>query len=270
MQGTTPELQPSGKSELHLSLPADAKPPALPAGDRLSAEVALEDGRRLKLPLTVEAARPSITVIARADVPPDTEPQPPFFIKFTSQADLPVSDALMFSLKSVRPFPRNGEIEIASPDGSLHTKLGVDSGSLILEDPQTLLATLQPLKAFGPSAFGPIRLRAVAPDGTAGEWLPLVTLVRLPTITGLSCPVATPTVAAAPTPSAPPCTLTGSGLYFIDSVAADESFANPTRVPEGFVGSSLQVPPPTGAQYYLRLRDDPTTTDTITLPAGPL
>ena len=270
VQGTTPELQPSGKSELHLSLPADAKPPALPAGDRLSAEVVLEDGRRLKLPLTVEAARPSIAVIARADVPPDTEPQSPYFIKFTSQADLPVNDALMFSLKSVRPFPRNGEIEIASPDGSLHTKLGVDSGSLILEGPQTLLATLQPLKAFGPSAFGPIRLRAVAPDGTAGEWLPLVTLVRLPTITGLSCPVATPTVAAAPTPSAPACTLTGSGLYFIDSVAADESFANPTRVPEGFVGSSLQVPPPTGAQYYLRLRDDPTATDTITLPAGPL
>ncbi|MGA1981084.1 MAG: hypothetical protein ABSG84_01315 [Acidobacteriaceae bacterium] len=275
-QGTTPELQPGGRSELHLSLPTDAKPPALPAGERLTAEVALEDGRTLKLPLTVEAARPSITVIARADVPPDTEPKPPFFIKFASQADLPVDDALMFSLKSAQPFPRNGEIEIASPDGSLHTKLGVDSGSLILEDPQTLLATLRPLKAFGPSAFGPIRLRAVAADGTAGEWLPLVTLVRLPTITGLSCPVAepagpvAPTTPAAPTPSTPPCTLTGSGLYFIDSVAADESFAKPTRVPEGFVGSSLQVPPPTGAQYYLRLRDDPTTTDTITLPAGPL
>jgi len=276
VQGTTPELQPSGKSELHLSLPADAKPPALPAGDRLSAEVALEDGRTLKLPLTVEAARPSITVIARADVPPDTEPKPPFFIKFTSEADLPIDDAFMFSLRSVQPFPRNGEIEIASPDGSLHTKLGVDAGSLILEDPHTLLATLQPLKAFGPSAFGPIRLRAVAPDGTAGEWLPLVTLVRLPTITGLSCPVAEPAGTVAPTapaasiPSAPPCTLIGSGLYFIDSVAADDAFANPTHVPEGFVGSSLQVPPPTGAQYYLRLRDDPTTTDTITLPAGPL
>lgn len=153
----------------------------------------------------------------------------------------------------------------------------MDSGSLILEDPQTLLATLQPLKAFGPSAFGPMRLRAVAPDGTAGQWQPLVTLVRLPTITGLNCPVAAPTAPAAPTvavataPStAAPCTLTGTGLYFIDSVAADDSFASPTRVPDGFVGSSLQVPAPTGARYYLRLRDDPATIDSITLPAGPL
>lgn len=279
-QGSNPESQPGGKSELNLSLPADAKAVTLPAGDRLTAEVVLEDGRKIKLPLTVEAARPSVAVIARADVPSQTEPKSPFFIKFTSEADLPIDDALMFSLKSAQPFPRNGTIEIASPDGSLHTKLGVDSGSLVMEDPRTLLATLQPLKAFGPSAFGPIRLRAVAPDGTAGEWLPLVTLVRLPAITSLRCPVAAaPDPGAQESPSAkpavtattlPPCTLTGTSLYFLDSVAADDSFGNPTRVPSGFVGSSLQVPPPTGAQYYLRLRDDPTTTDTITLPAGPL
>jgi hypothetical protein len=112
-----------------------------------------------------------------------------------------------------------------------------------------------------------------------------VTLVRLPTITGLSCPVAAPSDPAAPptaaavstaaADSAPPppaarCTLSGTGLYFLDSVAADDAFTNPTRVPDGFVGPSLQVPPPTGAQYYLRLRDDPATTDKITLPAGPL
>jgi hypothetical protein len=283
-QGSSDEPQPGGKSELHLALPADAKPPTLPAGKSLTAEVALEDGRTLKVPLTVGAARPSITVIARADVPPGPEPKSGFFIKFASDADLPVNDALMFSLKSARPFPRNGSIEIANTDGSLETKLNVDSGSLILEDPQTLLATLQPLKAFGPSAFGPIRARAVAPDGTAGEWLPLVTLVRLPTITGLSCSVATPSdpvvqptaAASAPSTDPPPpasaarCTLTGTGLYFLDSVAADEAFTNPTRVPEGFVGPSLQVPLPTGSQYYLRLRDDPSTTGRITLPAGPL
>jgi hypothetical protein len=285
VQGSGSEPLPAGKSELRLALQADAKPPAatmpqaLPAGDHLTAEVALDDGRMLKLPLTVAAARPSVTVIARADAPPATEPKTRFFIKFAGETDLPVSDALMFSLKSARPFPRNGTLEIASPDGSLETKLSVDSGSLILEDPQTLLATLQPLQAFGPSAFGPIRLRAVAPDGTAGEWLPLVTLVRLPTITGLSCPVAVaqPSGAASapspdptPAPSSARCTLTGTGLYFLDSVASDDAFANPTRVPDGFVGSSLQVPPPTGARYYLRLRDDPATTDTITLPAGPL
>ncbi len=64
--------------------------------------------------------------------------------------------------------------------------------------------------------------------------------------------------------------LTGSSLYLIDSLAPDESFANPTRVPQGFVGNSITVPAPTGDVYYLHLRDDPTAADTVTLPAGPL
>jgi hypothetical protein len=332
---------------MRLTLPKDAPAPALPAGDSLTAEVVLNDGRNLRLPLTVEPARPAVTLIGTADVPSDTMPRSQFHVRLTSQGDLPVGDGLMFSLKSAKPFPRAGQIEIASPDDSLHAALSVAKDTLILEDPQTLLATLQPLKDFGSSAYGPIRLRAVAPDGTAGEWLPLVTLVRLPTVTGLSCPVAEPPPAARPTKSAkggaasrttatgsdspaapaavdvtasgpdatastagsttdgataappsagqstPPvaqptptavsptqaapaqptastCTLTGSGLYFIDSIATDEAFTNPTRVPEGFVGSSLEVPPPAGAVYYLRLRDDPATVDMVTLPAGPL
>jgi hypothetical protein len=242
-----------------------------------------------------------------------------------------VNDGLIFSLKSGQSFPRTGKLEIASPDDSLHTTLSLAdaSSSLILEGPDTLLATLQPLKAFGTSAFGPIRVRAIAPDGTAGDWLPLVTLVRLPTFTRLSCPVA-----AAPTPvaavrtkagkgakgvaapaaagSASPavaatdaagsdgsataaedatsadgtpagsaaaqlaaatsssCSLEGTGLYFVDSVSTDEAFTNPIRVPEGFVGSSITVPPPTGAVYYLRLRDDPKNVDMVSLPAGPI
>jgi hypothetical protein len=267
----------------------------------------------------IEAARPTVSLIAKADDPQDSRPRSPFSVKLTSQDDMPIGDALMFSLKSTQPFPRSGRIEIASPDDSLHTALSVSdvNGSLILEGPTTLLANLQPLKAFGPSAFGPIRLRAVAPDGAAGDWLPLVTLVRLPTLTSLICPQAAPVAptpparrprahhqdvptispdtpsdapvapaseaspsppapnepAAAPAVATPPpasCTLTGAGLYFIDAIATDDSFANPTRVPEGFVGSSLAVPPPTGAVYYLRLRDDPIAIDTLTLPAGPL
>jgi hypothetical protein len=342
-QGTT--AQPDGKAALQLQLPAEAKTPTLPAGDSLTAQVALNDGRTLKLPVTVEPARPTITLISKADVPADNAPKTPFAIKLASADDLPVSDSLIFSLKSTQPFPRDGKIEIASPDGSLRTTLSVASSdanaSLILEGPRTLLATLQPLKAFGPSAFGPIKLRAVAHDGSAGDWLPLVTLVRLPAINGLSCPVATPvpqpsqtaapmasaarSPAASPTPStdtgaatnvpaapsdstaapsqavsvshmpessalsptattsekpaataspatsAPAtCTLSGSGLYFIDSIATDAAFTVPARVPEGFVGSSITVPPPTGGTYYLRLRDDPTPVDTVTLPAGPL
>jgi hypothetical protein len=324
------EEEANGKSELRLALPGDAKPPKLSAGNRVTAQVALEDGRKVRLPLMVEAVRPAVTIIGRADILPQDAPKDQLNIKLASENDLPVSDALMFSLKSAQPFPRNGMIEIANPDGSLHTTLSLadSSPSLILEGPETLHATLQPMKAFGPSAFGPIRLRAVAPDGSAGDWLPLVTLVRLPSLVSLSCPVAAPAAttsakhsrahnpdassagpdgsadaaasasssASPPSPESPAqtppsaetpatpekststsaaqppasCTLNGSGLYFIDAISTDDSFTAPTRVPEGFVGTSLSVPPPTGAVYYLRLRDDPATVDTVTLPAGPL
>ncbi len=191
-QGTNPVPKTDAKAELRLTLPADARAPALPAGDALTAHVALNDGRTLHLPLTVEAPRPNVSLLGKADVPADNESRTAYNIRLASPDDLPVSDGLIFSLKAAKPFPRTGKVEIASPDDSLHTTLSVaDSGSsLILEGPDTLLATLQPLKAFGPSAFGPIQMRAVAPDGTAGDWLPLVTLVRLPTFTRLSCPVA--------------------------------------------------------------------------------
>jgi hypothetical protein len=292
---------PDANASLHLALASGASSPNLPAGDNLTAQVALKDGRNLTISATVQAARPTITLIGKADVPSESDskssskPKPALAIRLGSDNDLPLSDSLLFSLKSAQPFARGGKIEIASSDGALHTTLSVANETLILEDPHTILAKLETLKAFGPSAFGPIRLRPVAPDGAAGDWLALVTLVRLPTLTGLSCPpvppapqlkpsqnadpaepasipaTTSPAAAIPPTPAQmAPCTLTGNSLYLIDSLAADPSFTNPTRVPDGFVGSSLTVPPPTGALYYLRLRDDPAATNIVTLPAGPL
>ena len=338
LQTTGPSNSTAGSNaELRLTLPAGAPKPTLPVGDKLTAQVTLKDDRTLAIPIVVEAARPDVTLMTKADVPSEAMPKTQFNIKVAGQNDLPVTDALMFSVRSAQPFPRRGEIEIASPDDSLHTTLSVSdsNASFILEDPQTIMAILQPLKAFGPSAFGPLRLRAVAPDGTAGDWLPLATLVRLPTLTALTCPVSTPIVSTPPTnrsaptdaegattpavgspptdtgsdthaadageatstsgsvvgltglvaapgsPSKPvglvsptgsqpaPCTLTGTGLYFIDALSIDASFTKPTLVPEGFVGSSLALPPPTGAVYYLRLRDDPAAVDTVILPASP-
>ena len=290
--------QPAAERELRLELSPAANAPTFPVGDSLVAHVALNDGRTLALPVTVASARPSVSLIGHSDILPQAPPKSEFHIRLSNEDDLPVGDALMFSLKSVQPFPRAGAIEIASADGSLKARLNLSDSapggdakdSLILESPDTLLATLQPMKAFGPSAFGPIRLRAVAPDGTAGDWLPLVTLVRLPTLVGLNCPVteATPagpattpaeavpdsapaaTATPADKPVAPTCALTGSGLYFIAAIATDAAFTNAVHVPHGFVGTSLAVPPPTGAVYYLRLRDDPASDATVTLPAGPL
>ena len=49
-QESSPELLPAGKSELHALAARGCQASRLPAGERLTAEVELEDGRTLKLP----------------------------------------------------------------------------------------------------------------------------------------------------------------------------------------------------------------------------
>ncbi|WP_433972246.1 hypothetical protein [Tunturiibacter lichenicola] len=240
-------------TQLRLTLPPNSQAPKLRVGERLTASFSLKDGRNLTLPLTVSPARPSVTLLNK-NMGDSNSP-----IHLATQDDLPADQQLTFSLKSPVPFPRTGKIEITNADDSLHATLSVSEGNLVLQNPHTLLATLDPLKAFGTSAFGPLRLRPVSPDGTTGDWLPLVTLVRLPTLTALRCPADT----------TQPCTLTGSSLYLVDSIATDSTFTTPTTVPEGFVGTSLSLPRPAKTGFYLRLRDDPTATNTVTLPILP-
>jgi hypothetical protein len=241
-------------SSLRLVLPDDAPKIELRSGERLTAQVSLKDGRTLTLPVTVSPPRPAVTLLSKS-----VGQSPGTPIHLADQDDLPVDQQLTFSLKSSTPFPRTGQLEIVNADETLHTSLSVSSGTLILQNPHTLLATLDPLKAFGTSAFGPLRLRAVAPDGTAGDWMSLVTLVRLPTLKDLHCPPDT----------TQPCTVTGSSLYLVDSIATDATFTAPTSVPEGFIGDTLSLPRPAKTGFYLRLRDDPTAANSVTLPILP-
>jgi hypothetical protein len=41
-----------------------------------------------------------------------------------------------------------------------------------------------------------------------------------------------------------------------DSIASDQDFSNSVSVPLGFVNSEITVPHPSGAQVYVKLRDD--------------
>ncbi len=239
---------------LRLSLPPNTPAPKLRVGDHLTAQFSLKDGRTLTLPVTVSPARPSVTLLSKSIGQSTNTP-----IHLADQDDLPVDHQLTFSLKSVAPFPRTGQLEIANADETLRTTLTVASGKLILQNPHTLLATLDPLAAFGTSAFGPLRLRAISPDGTTGDWLPLVTLVRLPGLNDLHCP----------SDVTQPCTLTGSDLYLVDSIATEPTFTTPTTVPEGFVGTTLSLPRPAKTGFYLKLRDDPTAANSVTLPILP-
>jgi hypothetical protein len=241
-------------TNLRLTLPPNSQAPKLRVGDHLTAHLSLKDGRTLTLPVIVEPARPSVTILSKS-----VGQSPGSYIHLADQDDLPADQLLTFSLKSAAPFPRSGHLEIASTDESLHTTLSVSGGNLVLQNPHTLLATLDPLTAFGTSAFGPLRLRAVAPDGTAGDWLPLATLVRLPTLKELHCP----------SDVTQPCTISGSALYLVDSISTDADFTASTPVPEGFIGSTLTLPRPSKTGFYLKLRDDPAAANSVTLPILP-
>ena len=243
--------QTSKQDTLLLSLPPDSPTPKFNEGEKITARFALNDGRTLTLPVTVEAPRPSVVLLNKRIADSGNNP-----IQLADQNDLPLSQQLTFSLRSSEPFSRQSKIEIANADGTLHTMLSLAAGTLVLQNPHTILATLDPLHTFGTSAFGPLRLRPIAPDGTTGDWIPLVTLVRLPDLKDVQC---TAEVSA-------PCTLEGENLYLVDAVATDASFTAPTTVPEGFVGTTLELPKPSKTGFYLRLRDDPAAANIVKLP----
>ncbi len=251
-----PASPPDAKSatSLTLALAQGANPPAVQPNEKLSPRVQLNDGRSLDTSTLALQPRPTISILSRRVASAAASP-----IALSSPSEVPLGAQFLFFLKSKSNFPRSEKIEIANADSSLSTYLNLKDGTLVLQDSHTVLATFDPLKLFGPSSFGPFRLRPITPDGAEGEWQPLATVVRLPTLTGLTCPSA----------ATDPCTLAGQALYLVDSVAATQPFTDPTQVPEGFVDTTLSIPHPKGPTFYLRLRDDPTTVQPVTLPPTP-
>jgi hypothetical protein len=224
------------------------------------AKVQLQDGRQLKVPVTVELARPQITLLNKGvQEDPSATPSP---VRLGSQDDLPVDGRLVFFLKSRVPanFPRNEKVEVAAVDGSFQTVLSLADSSLMLEDAKTAMATVEPLKRFGASAFGPVAVRAMSAEGVTGDWLPLGTLVRLPGFTDLRCPRSV----------VKPCMLTGTNLFLASSIGATADLNNATDVPPDFTGTQLSLPHPANGTLYLKLRDDPATVQILTLPVTPL
>ena len=246
------------KDELKVSAPS-AQPAVLQQDQKLLARVALKDGRVLELQTTVAAARPKVSLIGKSVQTPQGASRSA--IRLANQDDLPQNGLLSFFLKAETPatFPRSEKIEVAAEDDSFHVLLSFADGNLTLQDPKTVLAVLDPLKSFGPSAFGPLRFRPVDANGTAGDWQPLANLVRIPTLKEIRCP---------DSPDKQ-CTLSGTNLYLIDSVASDAAFTHAVPVPVGFADSTLAVPRPNGTLLYLKLRDDPAAVNAATLPVLP-
>ena len=246
------------KDELQLAV-ANSAPPtaALQTDEKLVAHVDLKDGRVLDLQTTIEKPRPKVTLISKSVQPGPTRSS----IRLKDPDELPQDGRLSFFLKTEVPenFPRNEKIEVSSLDDSFHASLSVAEGNLILQNSETVLAVLDPLKSFGPSAFGPLRFRPVETDGGNGDWQPLATLVRIPGLKEVRCP---------DSPDKQ-CRLIGSNLFLIDSVASDPEFTHSISVPIGFTDSTLSVPRPNGTLLYIKLRDDSVKAEPMILPVLP-
>ena len=226
----------------------------------MAAHIHLRDERVLDIPVTIAPARPQVQLLSKSiAVTPGGSSA---FIHLGNENDLPQYGHLNFFLKSLAPrqFPRDQTIEVGAADGGFVTSLTLANNSLTLQDAQTVFATLDPAKAFGSSAFGPLRFRPVTAAGVPGDWQPLANLVRLPELKHVDCP-SNPVEL---------CTITGENLFLIDSIAASPQFTQPTTVPLGFAGSTMKVPRPNGTTLYLKLRDDPSTVDLVSLPVMPV
>ena len=256
-------LTPSALSRVQdldqLAMNADSSTASLEPGKHYTATVQLRDGRQLKARVTVESPRPQITLLSKGTQEDATETPSP--VRLSSPDDVPVEGRFVFFLRSNVPakFPRDEKVEVVATDGSFRTVLSLADGSLMLEDAKTAVGNVDPLARFGSSAFGPIEVRAISAQDVTGDWLPLGTLVRLPGFKQLHCPRNV----------AKTCTLTGTNLFLATSISATNDFENATDVAPEFTGTQLSVPHPVNGVLYLKLRDDPSTVQTLIIPILP-
>ena len=236
---------------VHLNAKAGVSP-----GDGKDATVKLKDGRTMTVKISAQAPRPSLTLLSFNDKP--VQLSGALSVTLGAKDDLSLNGKLTFVVQTKDVFPRKQTIEVATVGGSVHTSLSLADSDLVLQDEHTAIATLDPLKAFGQSAFGKLQMRPVAEDSTPGDWTALGILVRTPQITAIHC-----TTAVAPT-----CVIDGSGLFLVRSFSAGKDFSKRIEVPTGFAESTFIVPTPTdGTTLYLELRDDPDAVAAITFPA---
>jgi hypothetical protein len=248
-QAFTPASTGNTGTTVHLEAKSGVSP-----NDGSDATAKLKDGRTLTVKVSTSAARPGLKLLSLKSTPAQQGSALP--IALGAKDDIPLNGQLTFVVETQNPFPHDQTIEVATADGAVHTSLTFAANTLVLQDEHTAIATLDPLKAFGQSAFGKLQMRPVSADGTPGDWTPLGTLVRTPQITAIHCTAAAPT-----------CTVDGANFYLVQSFSAAKGSATPTTVPTGFDDATITVPTPAdGATLYLQLRDDPTNTATITLP----
>ncbi|HEY0681936.1 MAG TPA: hypothetical protein VGD45_06380 [Steroidobacter sp.] len=257
IEGDSLRMEVAPAADASASNPDETKPaPKLQQGTAAKAKVILRDGRTYNVNVSVAAPRPSVELVGKS-VQASTRTNESN-ISLASENQLPQDAQLIFSVRAKSPsvFSREANIEIASSDEAFTTTLSLANRGLTLADTRVAIATFDPAKAFGFSAFGPLKFRVVN-NGAAGDWQPLVTLVRLPVLQALQCPAE----------ADQSCKLTGSNLFLVKSVAGDPDFKQAVEVPAGFPGRALPVPRPGESGLYIKLRDDPSIVNVAALVA---
>jgi hypothetical protein len=222
-------------------------------GDEAKAK--LKDGRVLPVKVAAGAARPALTLVSmNASAAEEAGALP---VVLGGKDEIPLHGKLTFVVTTKDVFPRTQKIEVATANEGAKTMLSIADNTLVLQDDHTAVVTLDSLKAFGQSAFGPLAMRPVAADGSMGDWTRLGVLVRTPEISGVKC-----TTAAAAT-----CAVDGKNLFLVQTFGAGKDFAKSADVPTGYAQGEFAVPTPAdGTTLYLKLRDDPGTAATVKLP----
>lgn len=251
-------LSTQGGADTLLMTAQDTDAAAALKSDGSPARAKLKDGRLVSLPVSFAAPRPSLVLIGKSVRP---APGSISNIQLASQEQLPQDARLTFSVRAQTParFGRDQSIEVATADESFSSALTIGNGGVKLENARVAVATLEPARTFGFSAFGLLKFRTVV-DGIAGDWQPLATLVRLPVLRELKCP-ADPALA---------CKLSGTDLFLLDAVSGNAQFDQAVQVSDGFPGSSLPVPHPTDGRLYVKLRDEPAVINSVALEVQPL
>lgn len=212
-------------------------------GTSNEAVVRLRDGRTEKVRTRIVAARPATALINRNV---EARAQAGRFLFRLPDGTMQPDETLTFSFRTTGgPLRSDDVLEIETADGSARAKLSVASGDLQRVSEDVAVATVRPTAALGPAVAGPLRFRLTRKE-VAGDWQPLVDVVRLPELETLSCPA-----------EGAECTLTGRRLFLLASIADAPDSARPLIVPVGFIGSAITVPRPGGPSFYLRLRDAP-------------
>jgi hypothetical protein len=222
------------------------------------ATVILEDGGVMTVPVASEDLGATLKVLSFDSTLATPKGEIP--VALNSQQDIPLHGILHFVVQSDGIFPLGQVLELSTAHGAVHTSLSLSSGELILQDDHTAVATVDLDKAFGDSAFGELRMRAVPGDGTVGNWTTLGRLVRRPHITAVHCTNV----------DVPTCMVEGNDLFLALAFSTTEDFASVIPVPTGFDGSNFAIPmkPNTrSSRLYVRLRDDPDGLATIRIPA---